>query len=244
MKQKININNFLKKNSSTILTVIGSIGVGATAIVSAKDTIKAMKRFEEEKPLTMKKKIKLAAPCYIPTIITGITTILCICCSNKINKNIQKSLASAYVLLDQSYKEYRNSVKETYGDDGDLNVIQNISKKKAEQSQIDNTSDGDAFFDFFSLQFFNSNLDAIRKAEEEANNILKAGGYISLKTVYSLIGEDIIGTDNLLGWSSGAGKVYGYDSIEIVTDEVVREDGSKYYILDFVTQPTNDYLDF
>ena len=56
--------------------------------ILAKDTIKAMRRFEEEKPLTMKKKIKLAAPCYIPTIITGITTVLCICCSNKINKNM------------------------------------------------------------------------------------------------------------------------------------------------------------
>ena len=32
---------FLKRNSSTILTCVGAVGVAATAIMAAKDTIKA-----------------------------------------------------------------------------------------------------------------------------------------------------------------------------------------------------------
>lgn len=247
MKKHPKINRFFKNNSSTILTIVGSVGVGITAIMSARDTIKAMKRINYErgyqnKEFNIKEKIKIAAPCYIPTIISGASTILCIFGANKLNKNIQNSLSSAYVLLDRSYKEYRKSVKELYGEDGDLNVVKNISEKKAEESNISEINDSDVFFDYFSLLFFNSNLSTIREAEEAANEILKSQGYISLKDLYSLIREPIIGTDDLLGWSIGAGAVYGYERIEFDIEEVVREDGSKYYILDFVNGPTEDYL--
>lgn len=246
MKQS-NIDVFLRNNSSTILTVVGSIGVGVTAIMSGRDTLRAKKRINyqrgyQDKEFNTKEKIKIAAPCYIPTIISGLSTILCICGVNKINKNMQKSLTSAYILLDRSYKEYRNSVRELYGESGDLDVIENIADKKAEETPITRKKDSDIFFDFFSLHFFNASLSAIRNAEKEANEILKSRGYVSLSTLYSLIGEDVHGTDNLLGWSIGAGNLYNYDSIQIKTDEMTREDGSKYYILDFVDAPTEDYL--
>lgn len=244
MKINPKINNFFKHNSPTILTAVGCVGVGITAIMAARDTVKAIKRINYErgyqlKEFNTKEKIKIAAPCYIPTVLSGLSTMLCICGANKLNKNMQKSLTSAYVLLDQSYKEYRNSVREVHGDDGDIAVIKNISDKRVAKL---NTDEDDVFFDFFSLQFFNSSLPKMYEAERAANEILQSHGYISLKTVYSLIGEDIIGTDDLLGWSIGAGKEYGYDRITLNTDEMTREDGTKYYILDFGDAPTEDYL--
>lgn len=245
MKINSRINNFFKHNSPTILTAVGCVGVGITAIMAARDTVKAIKRINYErgyqlKEFNTKEKIKIATPCYIPTVLTGLSTMLCICGANKLNKNMQKSLTSAYVLLDQSYKEYRNSVREVHGDEGDIEVIKNISNKKVAELNIDGNDD--IFFDFFSLQFFNSSLPRIYEAEKAANEILQSHGYISLKTVYSLIGEDIIGTDDLLGWSLGAGEVYDYDRVELNTHEMIREDGTKYYVLDFGTSPTEDYL--
>lgn len=242
MKPNLKINNFLKNNSSTILTAIGSIGVGVTAVISARDTIKAMKRIDEQKPIDTKEKIKIAAPCYIPTAICGLSTILCICGANKLNKNVQKSLTSAYVLLDQSYKEYKKSVEEVYGEDGHTNVVKNIADRKAEESNIVKTEDTDIFFDYFGLQFFESNVSKIREAEKSANEILNTKGYVSLSTVYSLLGIDVVGTDSLLGWSYGAGKAYGYDHVEIEITPMEREDGKIQYILDFVSHPTEDYL--
>lgn len=246
MNKRLNFENYLKNNSSTILTVIGSIGVGITAIMAARDTVKAMRRIEHTskiklRPLDKREKIRAAAPCYIPTVLTGASTILCICGANKLNKNTQKSLASAYALLDQSYKEYRKSVKDVYGEIGDRRIIQDVADRKSEDLNLTENED-DMFFDFFDMQFFNSKLAKIQEAEKEANEILKTNGYISLRTVYSLMGKDIMETDDLLGWSTAAGRLYGYDGVKIIVDESISKDGSKYYVLDFADTPTEDYL--
>ena len=251
--RKIKTSNFFRNNSSTILTIIGSVGVIATAVMSARDTVKAMNKIEHESyqafqqhrivNLTTKEKIKLAAPCYIPTVITGVSTILCICSANKLNKNVQKSLTSAYMLLDRSYKEYRKSVKELHGEDGERDIIKNISDRQSKELKAVDSEGTDVFFDFFGLRFFNSNQSAIREAEEAANEMLRMHGYVSLGTMYSFLGVDVHGEDDSLGWSIGAGKLYDYDSIKIDIDEAPMADGTKCYAIDFVNSPTADYLD-
>lgn len=247
MRNHPKINNFFRQNSSTMLTVIGSVGVVVTAVMSARDTLKARKRINyqrgyQDKEFTTKEKIKLAAPCYIPTALSAVSTILCICGANKLNKNMQKSLTSAYILLDQSYKEYKKSVKEVYGREGEEEIARHTAERKAEETQIIKPDEGDVFFDNFSLQFFTSTLENIHDAERQANEILHSQGYISLRMLYSLLGEDVIGTDNLLGWSLGAGRLYGYENIELEVTVMPREDGKVRYILDFTEMPTEDYL--
>lgn len=241
------ITNFFKNNSSTILTIIGSVGVGITAVMSGIDTAKALHRIDketEENPaITKKEKIKIAAPCYIPTIITGASTILCICGANKLNKDIQKSLTSAYVLLDQSYKKYRNSVNELYGEDADTNVVNNVASNQVDEIDELDQNDTEVFFDFLNLRWFNSTIEKVKQAEIAANEMLKMHGYISLGTLCKFLGEDIQGQDEMLGWSAGAGRLYGYDSIQINISEEIEKDGYKYYVLDFADGPTFDYMD-
>lgn len=241
-------NNIIKKNSSTILTIIGSVGVGITAIMSARDTVKAIRSinyergFHYDRELETKEIIKIAAPCYIPTVITGLSTILCVCGANKLNKDVQKSLAGAYMLLDRSYKEYRGSVKEVYGKDGDLSVVKNIADKKVDE--IDSIEkDDDIFFDFTSLQFFTSKLSKLREAEKAANEIMRTHGYVSLGTMYYLMGKDSTEYDESVGWSIGAGKLYDYDHIELDVEETIGKDGQKYYVVDFMDTPTEDFMD-
>lgn len=92
---------FLKKHSSTILTVIGSAGVVATTVLAVKATPKALQLIEDEKnsrnneifleamtndfenceyirELKLLDIIKVAWKPYIPTAITGLSTITCI----------------------------------------------------------------------------------------------------------------------------------------------------------------------
>lgn len=260
MKTNLKFNNFLKQNSPTILTVVGAIGVGLTAVMSARDTVKAMKRIKDAElekcayssygdeqvyiynQLTKKDKIKIAVPCYIPTVLTGLSTILCICGANKLNKNVQKSITSAYIMLDQSYKEYRKSVENVFGEEGHKHVVEDIVERKAEETELKKDTDTDIFFDFFSLQFFESTMETVREAEKTANEIMKNQGYVSLQTVYSILGLDILDTDTLLGWSTNAGIVYGYDSVNFDISEVKNKDGSVHYVLDFMATATDDYL--
>ena len=122
---------FFKRNSSTILTCVGSIGVVTTAVLAVKATPKAIRLLEsaeEEKgeELTTLETVKIAGPAYIPAAITGVSTIACIFGANILSKCQQASLMSAYALIENSYKEYKNKLKVLYGDDADKEITKEI----------------------------------------------------------------------------------------------------------------------
>ena len=92
--------DFLRRNSSTILTCIGAVGVVATAVMAVKATPKALERIEHAKEekgedLTVLETINVAGPVYIPAAVTGVATIACIFASNTLNKHQQAMLTSA-----------------------------------------------------------------------------------------------------------------------------------------------------
>ena len=68
---KMDLQQFIKRNASTILTCIGATGVVATAVMVAKEAPKALSLLEDAKEekgeeLTKWEKVKIAGPVYIP----------------------------------------------------------------------------------------------------------------------------------------------------------------------------------
>lgn len=161
------------RNGTILLTCLGSIGVVATAISTAKTTPKAMQLLQEAElekgeELTTAEKVKVAAPSYIPPIIMGVATIGCIFGANALSKRSQATIASAYVLLDRSYKEYQNKVKELYGEDGESQVKREIMQDKYEELDEDELPESDEvklFFDFSTMQYFRSTMNDVLHKE-------------------------------------------------------------------------------
>ncbi len=78
-----------KRKSATMLTIFGLAGLVATAVSSARAAPKAIKLLEEKglnKETPLIKKVKIAAPVYIPTVAIGVSSALCIIGSNILNK--------------------------------------------------------------------------------------------------------------------------------------------------------------
>lgn len=126
---------FFKKNGATILTCLGAAGVIGTAVTAVKATPKAMLLLNEAKKekgssLTKLEVVKIAGPLYIPSVLIGVSSIACILGSNVLNKQKQAALVSAYTILDQSYKEYKNKVTEMYGEEANKAVEEELSKDK------------------------------------------------------------------------------------------------------------------
>ena len=110
----------LYRSSPTILTVVASIGVIATTITAVQATPKAIKllkeaELEKGENLTKLEIVRVAGPTYIPSVLLGVSTIACIFGANALNQKKQASLMSAYVMLNESYKQYRKSAKTVYG---------------------------------------------------------------------------------------------------------------------------------
>ena len=236
---------FFKRNSSTILTCVGALGVIATAVVAVKATPKALaliKEREEEKgkKLTKTEIVKVAGPAYIPSIVIGASTIACIFGANALNKRSQASLASAYALLDSSYKEYKNKVKEILGEEADQKVIQGIT----EDHYMDDSTNTDepVFFDLYSLRFFNAPYEKVLEAEQHVNDLLESRGYVSLGEFYDVVGisDDIDAYE--IGWSRYAGQRYGYDRIIFEHEKITMANGQECWVISMPVEPMPDYM--
>lgn len=184
MKPKL----FFKRNSSTILTVLGCAGVVATAVLSVKAAPKAKRllanaELEKGEELTVLEKTETVALTYLPAILTGSATIFCICGAQILNQHQQASMASAYALLDQSYKDYRRKLKELYGEEADQRIIEAIAVEKAEKvhiqasylcSDCDISSDKSVgrpvlFYEEYSKRFFRATVEQVQNAEYHLN---------------------------------------------------------------------------
>ena len=242
----MNANLFLKRNGSTILTVLGGAGVVATAVTAAKATPKAIKLievYEEQKGenLTTLEKVKVAGPNYIPAILIGVGTIACIFGANVLNKRTQASLMSAYALIDNSYKEYNKKATELYGDEMHKEVISSITKDKY-TDDIHVSDDKQLFYDEFSHRYFESTLEDVIKAEYNTNRQLQRNGEVYLNEYYEFLGLEPTPVGTELGWSSGILEShYCAEWIEFDHWKVILEDGLECCIITLRYEPVIDF---
>ena len=241
---------FFKRNAPTILTMVGGVGLVLTAIAAVKDTPKALKRIEQARAekgeeLTKLETMVTATPAYIPTLIAGTATLACMFGANTLNKRKQASLVSAYALLDNSYKTYRQKVEETYGDGTDKHIRQDMAKDVYEKEDITVESGKQLFYDDISMRYFESTMEDVIRAEYLLNRRLSMSNYVCLNEFYDLLKiPDIDGGDEL-GWSAyDMSAMYWNPWIEFDHEKVVMDDGLECYVITITTEPIADYLEY
>lgn len=251
---------FLSRHTSTILTGVGAAGVVATTVLAVKATPKAMALLEEAKQekadeLTTVEIVKVAGPVYIPTIITGVTTLACIIGSNVLNRRQQASLASAYALLDASYKEYKAKLKEIYGVEAHQNIVNSIAIEKAEDIAVrsstfcttcdlsieDNDGEPKLFYDEFGSRYFEATIEQVMSAEYHLNRNYVLRGCADLNEFYEFLGLELTDYGTVLGWAS---LDVGMDWIDFNHHKVVLDDGLECYIIEMPFEPFYDYNDY
>lgn len=241
---------FIKRNASTILTYAGGVGVVATSILAVKATPKAMKLLEQAKEekgedLTKLEVVKVAGPSYIPSIVMGASTLACVFGANIFSKRQQAALISAYTLLDNSYKEYKNKVEELYGGDANKNIRAEIAKDKYNESDLEWEDDKQLFYDDFSGRYFESTKEKVQYAEYILNKNLAVTSYVCLNEFYDLLEIDEIDGGDELGWYSGMlADMYWYSWIEFHHEKVVLDDGLECIVISMPYEPTADYMDY
>lgn len=113
--KKLNKKN-LKKASPTLLSCFGAVGVIGTSALAVKATPKALRKIRADSrenhndpnAYTKLEAIQSAWIYYVPSVVMGAATIICIFGANILNKRQQAALTSAYALLKNSKrKSYR-----------------------------------------------------------------------------------------------------------------------------------------
>ena len=250
---------FMKRNSATILTIVGSAGVAATAILAATETPKALRLIEEAKEkrgeeLTKVEIVKAAASAYIPAVVTGASTIACVVGANSLNKRAQASLASAYALVSSTYSKYKDKVKELCGEETHEKVMSSIAAEKAKDPNImaytccgaysldfkDAGEETRLFYDSFGDRYFESTISKVLQAEYHLNRNFMLEGVQDLNDFYDFLGLEPTDIGKSVGWSC-CDDYYWIDFSHYKTE---LEDGLECYVIDMIFEPTPEALEF
>jgi hypothetical protein len=237
--------NFISRNSPTILSIIGATGVIITSGLTIKATIKANNLYnsrEDKETLTKKDIVKTYWKEYIPSILSGSITIGCIFGSNYINQKTKATLVSAYCLLQNSYIEYKNAANELY--DGADNKIRNkICENKYNENAIIYDENTTLFYDTLSGTFIESTMDEMLKHESEFLELLYTRGKVTVNQWERIIGNEqsIIGNE-LVWYSNDYHDVQAYPEVQIEITPDKLSNGIKVNMITFTIDPELDSM--
>lgn len=243
--------------SSTVLSCVAALGVVVTAVTVGKATPKALNKIKADSrrnhdgdpyAYTNKEAIQSAWKFYIPSVVAGTTTIVCIFGANMLSRRQQAAITSAYGLLNSSYQEYKDKLKELYGEEAHQKIIDAIAAEKAEDIYISASGalggsslsfeerDPDSvrlFYDSFSKRYFESSVPQVLEAEYHLNRNRSLGMEVSVNDFYEFLGIELIDGGYELRWSWS--DEIGW--IDFSHRKTVLDDGLEVYIIDFVWFP-------
>lgn len=229
----------LKRSSPTILSCLGSAGVIATAVLAVNATPKALAKIRHDSrekhdgdpyAYTKFEAFRSSWKYYIPTVAVGASTIACILGANALNLKQQASMASAYILLDNAYKEYKNKVKTVFGKDADALINKKTVKEKYHDDIYQPSGEGFLFYEYYHGEFFERTREEVLSAEYRFNMKFASRGYASLNDFYRLLGLPESDAGDALVWTFDE-KTNDYPLVDFIHELVELEDGMECYII-------------
>lgn len=250
---KQNVTNFFKvtqkeitKHAPEILTGLGIAGMGVTVVMAVKVTPKAMQLLDEisdghSYQMTKKEIVKATWKCYLPVAISGVASIACIIGANSINAKRNAALATAFTLSESAFRSYKEKVIETIGEKKEQVVRDNVAKEQVAKNPVSTreviiTEKGNTLcYDVISGRYFKSDIDKLKKAENELNKQLLSEMYISLNDFYYEVGLKNTKVGDELGWNIDEGL------IDLEFNSQLAEDGTPCLVVDYRIAPRYNF---
>lgn len=205
-----------KEHLPVIMSVAAGVGTIATSILVGKASFQAcdaIRAREEHMPPSIHSKerlmerTKLVWKFYIPAAISASSTIAFIVGANR--AEFKKTLAAqtAFAVSERVYSEYRDKVIEEYGERKDQairdKIVDEHVKKTAPGPDILVAGTGNVLCcELYTGRYFMSDMETLRKSENELNARLLAHDYATFDDFYDMIGLTRTTNSGNLGWRS------------------------------------------
>ena len=235
--------SLLKHYSPSILTGFAVSGLISTSVLAASGAVRANIFLREihGKDFTFKERLSHTWRFYIPAVSVGLATTACIVGANSMNLRRNAALASAYTLTNNAFSEYKDKVVEVLGEKKEKNDIRDaVAQDKLDKDPINNntvviTGKGDTLvYDCVSGRYFNSDLEALRKAENDLNQLIIHDTWIELNRLYDILGLEEIAMGEDLGWLPDNLVEFSYSS-------KLAANGTPCIVLQYQVEPNKDY---
>ena len=160
---------------------------------------------------------------YAPAILLGAVSITSIVASHGILNKRNAALSAAYMAVDKGFKNYRNNVKERFGDKVDLELRHNVKaeqvetiekdekgKEKIKKETVEVATGNNGQYSPHAIVFDQANPNWKKDAEYNKMFLLAAQsyltdrlrrqGYLFLNDVFDYIGQPRTKAGQVVGW--------------------------------------------
>lgn len=235
----------ISKHSPAILTGIGIAGMVTTTVLAIKATPKAMMLIEKRKnELNVDKlqPVEVVKACwkpYLPTVITGAASLACIVGASSVSSKRNAAVMAAYEMSRTAMSEYKDKVVQTIGEKKEQSIRDEIAKDKVaanqpiEQQVILTEAGNTLCYDSISGRYFKSDINKLRKIENELSKRLRSEMYISLNEFYYEVGLPQIKIGDELGWNINDMN----DDIELSFSSQLTSDDTPCLVMDYMVGP-------
>lgn len=246
----------LSRRSPEILMGLGITGMVTTTVLAVRATPKALVLMEDRKDelevevLPPVEVVKTTWRCYIPAAISGAVSIACLVGSHSVNARRNAALAAAYKLSETAFTEYREKVVETIGEKKEKAVRDKVSEEQVKNNPVSRTEiivtgKGTTLcFEPLSSRYFYSDLEKIKRAENELNKQMLCDAFdagITVNDFYTEIGLPPTQTGDGLGWKVAGGLIDIYPSAQMA-EEGSEHEGEPCIVLNYSNPPRYDFL--
>lgn len=202
---------FLKRHGKTILKIGAAGGVVGVGYLSAKASPEAKARMDDLKEqypekVPVKEIVKEVVPVYIPTVVAAAGTIGCIFGLDYVHAKENLLLTTLYSSAEVALNEYKDSVKTTYGEEGEEVVRKTIVEKHVEDDPFSEekvliTGHGNQLFrDEFNGRYFWSTVLEVKQAVVGVNKKLRSEGSAVVDDFFDILGLPPTKHGSLFGW--------------------------------------------
>lgn len=230
-----------KENSPLILSVLAGVGTLTTAYLTGKASYEAaglIRKAEKkdgpaiDRKERLKFRTKLVWKLYIPAGISATSTVACIVGANRVS--VKKTLAAqtAFTVSQQLYSEYRDKVIEEIGAHKDQSIRDKIAEERVKKNPPPSQ---DVLFtgpgvilccEMFTGRYFTSDMETLRRAENDVNSRLFSNDYANLNDFYYLVGLQQTSYSGEVGWKVDKLLKLGFSA-------VLTEDGRPCLAFDY-----------
>lgn len=238
-----------KKHSPELLTGIGIAGMVTTVVLAVRATPKALRLIDEKKAdipeeetIPRIEAVKAAWKVYVPAVLTGILSTICLIGANSVNQRRNVAIAAAYSLSESALKEYREKVIDTIGERKEQGIRDDIMKDRITENPVREVVVSDRgstlCYDSLSGRYFKSDIEKLRRIVNDLNRRMRDEMFISLNDFYCAVDNPDLGPTKLgdmLGWNIDKGYIDLNFSSQLTTD------GTPCLVLDYTVVPEYEY---
>lgn len=235
----------LTKHKPGILTGLGLGSMVISTIASwkyAPEAMVAIREREEELQLDKLPPMEIAKtilPYALPVAMFTCVGIGCVVAGNQINVQRGAAAAMAYAISQETLRDYRAKTKEVVGERKEQSIRDAVAKDIIDKNPTDGkeiiiTGGGDHLcFDRLSGRYFKSDIEKLKRIQNELNRRMLDTTFISLNEFYLAVGLNPILLGDEEGWDVGRGL------IEMRFSSQLTDNGEPCLVIDFDIAPKN-----